>query len=207
MNRKFLILTTAVLSLGMAVSGTLAYFTDQGTAHNIITTGGVDIELVETHIDANGQIGNFPEQGISGIMPGMDISKIVRIKNTGPAAAWVRVKVDTVINMADNTDNITDAAGRQPAQDMITIDFNTTDWIKDGDFYYYHQSLAPDQQTTPLFTQISFHKNMDNPYQNCTVDVRVSAQATQTANNDIPQGGSIVNVKGWPDNDTAAPGN
>ena len=79
MKRKILLAAVAVICLSLLGVGTLAYFTSDGTAHNVITTGGVDIELIETTDDGK----PFPEEGISGVMPGESVTKRVTVKNTG----------------------------------------------------------------------------------------------------------------------------
>ena len=39
---------------------------------------------------------------------------------------------------------------------------------------------------------------MGNEYQNSTATVTVTAEAVQTANNAIPEGGSVTDIPGWP---------
>ena len=45
MKRKLLILSVLAICVAIVAAGTLAYFTAEDTAHNVITSGGVDIEL------------------------------------------------------------------------------------------------------------------------------------------------------------------
>ena len=47
LKKKFLMCALLVLCLGFAINGSLAYFTGQKIAHNVITSGNIDIELVE----------------------------------------------------------------------------------------------------------------------------------------------------------------
>ena len=47
MKKKILLVTAVVICLAIAATGTLAYFTSDDVAHNVITSGGVNIELVE----------------------------------------------------------------------------------------------------------------------------------------------------------------
>lgn len=47
MKRKLTMLAAFAIVLAILAGGTLAYFTDQETAHNVITSGGVDVELEE----------------------------------------------------------------------------------------------------------------------------------------------------------------
>ena len=47
MKKKILLVAAVVMCLAIATAGTLAYFTSEDTAHNVITSGDVNIELVE----------------------------------------------------------------------------------------------------------------------------------------------------------------
>src|SRR5699024_11934074 len=59
----------------------LAYFSDDVTAHNVITTGGVEVKLIETTDGGE----TFPVEGITGVMPGQTVTKVVTVDNIGPA--------------------------------------------------------------------------------------------------------------------------
>ena len=48
MKKKTVTLALIAALLAICAVGTTAYFTDRGTAKNIITTGGVKIDLIET---------------------------------------------------------------------------------------------------------------------------------------------------------------
>lgn len=181
MKLKTLVLALLLILLASVSAGTLAYFTAEDTAHNVITSGGVDIELIEK-IDADDP---WPEEGISGVMPGEDVAKIVTVKNTGAAAAWIRVKVDVTITKADGT------AG-DPT--LIEMDYDEENWTKKDGYWYYSKPVAPGEETEELFTKVTFKTTMDNPYQNSTVSVDVSAQAVQVANN----GETVMEAAGWP---------
>lgn len=47
MKKKILLVAALTICLAIAVSGTLAYFTAEDTVHNVITSGGVNIKVVE----------------------------------------------------------------------------------------------------------------------------------------------------------------
>ena len=83
MKKKILLVTAVVICLAIAATGTLAYFTAEDMAHNVITSGGVNIELVEKTKGEDGTLVDFPDEGVKGVMPGTDVSKIVRIAPTG----------------------------------------------------------------------------------------------------------------------------
>ena len=86
---KIVALCTVLACLSIVASGTLAYFTAQETAHNVITSGGVAIQLIE--LSDNGGDGLTYWRDVEGVMPGAEISKIVIVRNTGASEAWVRV--------------------------------------------------------------------------------------------------------------------
>ena len=47
MKKKLLMLSAVAICIAILAAGTLAFFTAEDTAHNVITTGGVDIKLYE----------------------------------------------------------------------------------------------------------------------------------------------------------------
>ena len=183
MKRKLLILSVLAICIATLTTGTLAFFTSEGRAHNVITTGGVEI-AVQEWADEEKQT---PFEDLKGIMPGMTVTKIAEIKNTGASAAWIRVKVDKNI--------LLQGGGTPEKTDLVQLDLNQNDWElgQDG-YYYYNQALAPNTVTTPIFTAVTFNAAMGNEYQNATASVDVFAQAVQKANN----GSTVLEAAGWP---------
>ena len=89
MKRKFLILSVLAILIAILAANTLAYFTADTKAHNVITSGGVDIVLNEWANEDRTE----PFEDRTGIMPGTEVTKIVEISNTGTAPVWVRAQV------------------------------------------------------------------------------------------------------------------
>ena len=184
MKKKILLAAILVICLSILATGTLAYFTADGTARNVITSGFVDIELIEKHIGEDGTEVDFPGE-ISGVMPGCSVSKIVSVKNTD-AESWIRVKVETKITGAD---------GKALPTDVVSYDVDTTKWqLKDG-YYYYLKPVSTGASTDILFDEVAFAGSMGNEYQNCKTEIIISAQAVQTANN----GATVAEAAGWPE--------
>lgn len=181
MKKKLLILSLAAICLAITAIGTLAYFTSEGTAHNVITTGGVEI-AVQEWADEDKQT---PFEDLEGIMPGMTVTKIAEIKNTGASDAWVRVKVEKNIKLQGDG---------KPDTGLVELTLNTTDWTEKDGYYYYSKPLKPGEVTAPIFTAVTFKPDMGNEYQNATATVDVTAQAVQTANN----GATVMDAQGWP---------
>lgn len=182
--KKLSVIALIVVVLSLVGYGTLAYTVVEEKATNVITTGGVEIRLVEM---MDGEV-PFPAGGIDGIIPGAVASKIVTVKNTGAQPAWVRLKVETVITLAPPYQ------GQTPDPALVRPNFNTQDWEPRGGYYYYKTALAPNAETKPLFTQVEFDAAMDNKYQGNRAQLTVTAYATQVKNN----GDTPFKAEGWP---------
>lgn len=182
MKRRISILSVLVICLATLAAGTIAYFTAEGKAHNVITTGGVKIAVREWADEEK----QTPFKDVTGILPGMTVTKIAEIRNTGASDAWIRVLITKNIQLAgDGTANV----------DLVGLDLNLDDWTKGKDGYlYYNKALKPGEVTAPLFTAVTFNAAMGNEYQNATATVDVAAEAVQTANN----GDTVLDAQGWP---------
>ena len=190
MKRKLLIVSVLAILVAVTAAGTLAYFTDTGTAHNVITTGNVKIELKEWADEACEQ----PFQDKTGVMPGTKVTKIVKVENTGTGAAFVRLYVEKNVYGADQ---------KPMKSDPVSLDFDNRNWTysESEGCYYYNRPLEPGKTTEPLFTAVTFDPLMGNEYQNASAHVKVIAYAVQSANNgDSPQA-----AKGWPSDTQAEP--
>ena len=200
MKKKLLALAAIMICVSIVSLGTVAYFNAEQQAHNIITTGSIDIDLVEEMI-VDGTKVPFEDQ--EGVMPGESVSKIVTVKNTGEADAYIRVWVNTAIS--EPGDPITNPLIKNlpltievdgETVELIDIDYNTEDWTAGEDgYWYYGKALKAGETTEPLFENVTFHKLMGNAYQNSRTIVDVSAEATQVANN----GTSAMEAAGWPE--------
>ena len=95
MKRKILILSVLAICIATLAAGTLAYFTSEGKAHNVITTGGVEIAVQEWADMEKTK----PFENLTGVMPNATVTKIAEVKNTGASDAWIRVKVEKNIQL------------------------------------------------------------------------------------------------------------
>lgn len=64
MKRKILILSVLAICIATLAAGTIAFFTAEGKAHNVITTGGVEIAVQEWADDEKTK----PFENLSGVM-------------------------------------------------------------------------------------------------------------------------------------------
>ena len=189
MKMKFIAGAVVAICLSLVTYGTLAYFTHEDTATNVITSGNIKIELQETAITEDGQIVEFEQsQDRFNVMPAQSVSKIVKVQNTGDNDAYIRIAIDKAINLAEGVEGT-------PDTDLISMDFDYDNWtLKDG-YYYYNKPLAPGETTKALFNNVKFDPAMDNMYQNSTAIINVDAQATQVKNN----GTDVFTAAGWPE--------
>lgn len=189
MKRKILCLSVIAIMLAILAAGTIAYFTAEGRARNVITTGSVEIELKEWADENKTE----PFKNLEGVMPNTTVTKIAEIKNIGKSDAWIRVKIQKSIELKYEGN---------PDTDLVELNLNDTDWITDGEYYYYKNALKPGETTTPIFTSVTFKAAMGNEYQDAKATVDVYAQAVQTANNPATDG-DVKTVKGWPASEPA----
>lgn len=191
MKKKILYIAAIVICLSLITGGTYAYFTTSDTARNVITSGGIEVKVVEQQL-VNGTLQPYPSQPIP-VMPATTVSKIVSVQST-EQAAWVRMNY---------TLTVYDADGKKmeiPADELakvIVIASDTANWtLKDG-WWYYNTAVKGGETTKPLFEEVEFSgPHMDNKYQLCTVVIDVTAQAVQQANN----GATVWEALGWPAN-------
>ena len=191
MKKKILYFALVILCLSIISGGTLAYFTASDTARNVITSGAVEINVVEQQL-VNGTLQPYPNQPIP-VMPATTVSKIVSVRST-EQAAWVRMNYTLTVYDADGI------AMEIPADELaevIVIAPDATNWTQKDGWWYCSTAVASGETTEPLFEEVVFSgPYMDNKYQNCKVVIDVNAQAVQKANN----GDTVWEALGWPEN-------
>lgn len=177
-RRKIMAVCVILCCLAIIAAGSLAYFTAEETAYNVITTGSVEMKLVEQKKDGS------PFEDVLGVMPGESVDKIVFIRNDGTAAFFVRIALENTVTVD----------GKELDFDKyISMDLNDEDWTYQNGYYYYNRALKPGEKTVPLFTKVSFAAKMDNTYLGARVEIDVTAQAVQSANN----GSDPLKAAGW----------
>ena len=194
MKKKMLSLALMTIFISLMALGSAAYFTVEGRATNIITTGTVDMKLEEMQLVGKEEV-PYPTKTITGVMPSQKVSKIpyiVGVEGTQPF--YTRVKVDVTVLVEEKVDE----AGLK----YILINYDTENWEQGADGWWYYKGEVEAKDRVALFTEVTFAPEMPNEYQNCTVTIDVSAQATQVKNNPVPvdeNGESdFTAIVGWP---------
>ena len=122
MKRKLLILSVLAICLATLAAGTIAYFNSEGKAHNVITTGGVEIAVQEWADEAK----TTPFEDLTGVMPNTTVTKIAEIKNTGASDAWVRVKVEKNIKLQGEG---------TPDTSLVELTRSANNWTEKDGYY------------------------------------------------------------------------
>ena len=190
MKKKMLSLALMTIFISLMALGSAAYFTVEGRATNIITTGTVDMELEEMQLVGEEEVPYPEDKTITGVMPSQKVSKIpyiVGVEGTQPF--YTRVKVDITVLVEEKVDE----AGLK----YILPNYDKTNWEQGADGWWYYKGEVKEKDRVALFTEVAFAPEMPNDYQNCTVKVAVSAQATQVKNNPVPEAGYTA-IVGWP---------
>ena len=190
MKKKILYIAAIVICLSLITGGTYAYFTTSDTARNVITSGGVGIQIVEQQM-VNGTAQPYPNQPIP-VLPATEVSKIVSVQSL-EQIAWIR---------ANYTVTVYDAEGEEmdiPDEELkrvIIIKNSSTNWTEKDGWWYYDTAIGSNGITAPLIEKVEFSgPNMDNKYQLCTMIIEVNADAVQKANN----GTTVWEARGWPE--------
>ena len=188
MKKRMLTAALALCCLAVLATGTLAYFTAEKTAQNVITMGSLKVELVE--LDEKDE----PWEDVENIVPGMEVTKKAYVENNGSVDFYTRVKI---------TKSFVPAQGDELPKldtDLVELNINEKYWELGNDGFYYYKKqkpVAPGEKTEPLFTTVTFSTEMGNEYQNVKVKIDLDAQAVQSRNN----GDSATKATGWPESE------
>lgn len=181
-KKRILCMAVIAICLASLATGTVAYFTAEETAYNVITTGCLYMDLVEQTEDGK----PWPEEGTSDVVPATSVGRIAYVSNKGSVPFFTRALVKMAIYPAPGSD-------AQLNAEYVTLDINTDYWTEWNGLYYYNRILKPYEKTEPLFTKVSFAPEMGNEYMDAKVEIRVLAQAVQSANN----GTDPLEALGW----------
>lgn len=170
-KKKLLTMVLALVLIGaVGVGATLAYFTDNDSATNVVTMGHVNIELTEEEW-------TYGEEGITGITPGQEIPKDPTITLVdGSLDAYVRIKLEvTGFEGLNNAETY--------KEDVLKDLVLGEGWTKVGDYYYYAEKLTKNNaSTTALFETVTIPVEWTNDVANATFNILVSAEAIQADN-------------------------
>lgn len=165
----------------LAIGGTTAYFLTTESAHNVISTSGVDVELYELADPTGDGSTLIPFSNLVNVFPGSIYSKIPYIENIDTEPVWVRAKLTLTRTTTDGTVTpINDIAS------VIELGDVGTNWMTGEDgYYYYNLSLNAGEATEPIFKTVKFTDELPNSLQGVTFSLIINAEATQMKNNGV----------------------
>lgn len=199
MNKKIAILALALCMVAaIAVTGTIAYFTDNDSATNTFTVGNVKIDLTEPKWDEQGKE-DAPE-----VYPTEALAKDPTVTNIGDNPCFVRVSVtgwDSLIKAGLSQNNITYRT------DYVNGKLGDN-WVLHTDGYFYYTKVltteAPNNVTDALFDQIVIPADVTNGDGETEYKIDVKAYAVQAqgadakwANVSNPEFMTVEKIAAW----------
>ena len=174
-ENKAPIIALLVIAIVGVVGGTFAYFTSTTEFENRFQTKPYSTEVSEEFTSPT----NWT--------PGTTTAKTVIAKNTGDIDVAVRVSyTETWKGNAGSgstlSGNIT--VGEAPnttTERAAIINFaNTSDWQKEGNYYYYKHKLSKNQQTNSFISGVTFNPNVTASLNCVTDDTTTPGTITET---------------------------
>lgn len=195
MKKRLLSLALMTIFVSLMALGSAAYFTAEGRATNVITTGEVELTLTEE--SKTGEViedeeGHFIGLHFEKVMPGQTLDKHPMVENTGSQPFWLRVKVTCSLKNKQEED-----LPLVLEQDINILTFNgrNGNWVEKDGWLYYTKPLAVGDQVD-VFTSVTIAPQMGNEYQDADGQIDILAQAVQYKNNESQE--DVLNVQGWP---------
>ena len=187
MKKKRVISIAVILGI-LACAAVFAAQILSEVSKSTVTASNLDVKLVMLE-EQNGTEVAAPKD--TTIMPGVEISKIARVKNTGKEGSWIRVKANLLIN-----------GGSIPAAEdndyIELLGVNDSDWTynEDDGYWYYNEPLKSGETSEALFTGVKFTDDEDLIEGVDDSNLEVEAEGTQVKNN----GSTVFEAQGWPSN-------
>ena len=141
-NKKTLF--AVLLTLFLVIGVTIAYFQSSASFENIFNTGTYKVVTTEVFESPN----NWK--------PGEEIPKTITTKNEGTIPAAVRVSYTEKWEDKNGTDITTSIS---EGAVVINLD-NTSDWTKEGNYYYYNYILNPNETTSSFIKSVTLNAQL-----------------------------------------------
>ena len=182
MKAKFRLLLIALAAIVVTVltQPTLAFYTKLGIATNVVTSGGVQLKIIEKTADGS----DFPTEGVT-VIPGDIVSKRVSVQNVCDQPFYLRLKLVS----SSTNEELT-------PEECMKLDIDTVHWTYQDGYYYYNTILNPAETTPALFTQVEIvGSKIDQSHTGSLLRLVVNAYAVQSANNPAEH---PWDASGWP---------
>lgn len=151
---KSLIFAGIILAIVGTILSTIAFWQSENIFPNTFNTSDYKTTVVEKFQSPNDW------------KPGDETEKKVTVKNEGSTCVRARASYTEEWKDKDGNNLSLENNGKRVA--IINFD-NTTDWIKDGDYYYYQQDLLKNQTSTSFIKSVTYNKELSSDYV-CTTE-------------------------------------
>lgn len=167
-RNKLLLAAVAAILITILTQPTLAYYTTIGRATNVVTSGDIQLQIIEKTADGS----DFPEEGVF-VIPGDIVSKQVSVGNVCDHPFYLRLQLVSGATSEALTPD-----------DCMKLDIDTEKWTYKDGYYYYNSILQPNEITPTLFTQVEIVGSMvDQSHAGSALTLTVNAYAVQSENN------------------------
>lgn len=187
--RLWMLLVVAICVL--AVAQTLSVITREKPFFDRLQFGAVGIETSITAIDDKGAEVPAPEGGELGT-GSAHMKRLVRVKNTGGHAVFVRVRLRF---------ECIDASGlHHPVDDLVSYDGGDSTWIErdpsDG-YLYLTAALEPGETSEPAITGVDVNTAaaIARHGEGCTYRLVTDGYGVQSKNQ---KSNDVLKAEGWP---------
>jgi alternate signal-mediated exported protein len=148
-----------ILAVVGVIGGTFAYFTSTDTFTNVFSTKPYVMEVTEVF------------ESPTDWTPGTTTNKTVIATNKGDVPSAVRVKLtENWVDANGNPLPLVDNNNVSAAIINFAIDFSSN-WVKNGNYYYYKKALSKNESTSSLLESVTFNSLVEIPSEdNCVTD-------------------------------------
>ena len=189
-RKRLWVLLVAVICV-FAAAQTLSVITREKPLLDRLQFGAVGLETSITTIDETGAEVPAPEGGELGT-GSVHMERIVRVKNTGNHALFIRVKLRF---------ECVDASGaHHPVDDLVSYDAGDSTWIErdpsDG-YLYLTAALEPGETSEPAITGVDVNTAaaIARHGEGCTYHLVVDGCGVQSKNQ---KSNDVLKAEGWP---------
>ena len=145
MKKKNIIVLILILIV-IFVGSTISYFSNKINLENIFGSNKYSTMISENFISP------------SNWKPGETVDKTFYVTNNGLDDIAVRIKYSE--EWSDKDDNI--LSNVQNNENIAIINLpNNSNWIKDGDYYYYKYILKSNNTTSTFLESVTFNQNIE----------------------------------------------
>lgn len=187
-NRRNTIIACIGLLAVFAIARSLTFTTVSVDTESTVTFGNLALQINETMLDEEGEEIPCTLENAVPLARKSDVSRIVRVENTGRQPMFVRVALDM-----QGEDQ--EGGEIENANALAEYALNEEDWTYRDGWYYYNALLEPGRETEALMTEVMFDINkITADYPGGNFDLDILAQGVQSRNN----ADNALDAQGWP---------